>query len=72
MTATFNSQGQVLEAAMYGPDGKPCIGKDGYARMVARYDRNGKRTEEAYFGVDGKPTRMRGPFAGAAQGEPEV
>ena len=48
-------QGNRVEAANFGIDGKPCLTKNGYAKITNQYDERGNCTEGAYFGIDGKP-----------------
>ena len=45
----------ISEHAHFTPEGRPTLHRDGYHRLVTRYDERGQRVEEAYFGLDGKP-----------------
>jgi hypothetical protein len=52
---TFNTRGKVIEVALFGTDGRPILGKNGYAKRTDRYNDYGDLVEEAYFGTDGEP-----------------
>ena len=59
--------GNMVEAACFGIDGKPCLHKDGYAKFTDKYDERGNVIEEAYFGIDGKPCLHKYGFAKVTQ-----
>lgn len=56
-------QGHCVEAACFGIDGKPCLNKDGYAKITCKYDDRGNCIEWAYFGIDGKICFNKNGFA---------
>ena len=53
----------MIEATIYGVDGKPCLSNDGYAKFTAKYDDRGNQIETAFYGVDGKPCLSNDGFA---------
>ena len=47
----------------FGINGKPILGKDGYASVTLRFDERGYMVEIAYFGIDGKPILGKDGYA---------
>jgi hypothetical protein len=52
---TYDKDGNKSEQAWFGPDDKPVLLADGYARETNHHDEHGNATEQAFFGLDGKP-----------------
>ncbi len=54
--ATFDSKtGNQLTESYFGVDGKPCLHKEGFAKVTWRYDERGNQIETSCFGIDGEP-----------------
>ena len=54
MRRTYDQRGNRTSESYFGVDGKPCLGKHGYAGGNYFYKR-GNETSASYFGIDGKP-----------------
>jgi hypothetical protein len=52
-----------LEFATFGTDGKPLSGKEGYAKVISRYDARNALVEAAYFGTGGEPVLHEDGYA---------
>ena len=50
-----DERGNRLEFAVFGPDDKPMLLKDGYSRRVRRYDARDHLVEDAFYGIDDEP-----------------
>jgi hypothetical protein len=50
-----DERGNRLEFAVFGPNDKPLLLKDGYSRRVRRYDVSDHLVEDAFYGVDDEP-----------------
>ncbi|MBQ2620767.1 MAG: toll/interleukin-1 receptor domain-containing protein, partial [Thermoguttaceae bacterium] len=51
----YDDRGNRIEETYLDKDGKPCLIKDGYAKVKTKFDERGNLIELAYFGIDGKP-----------------
>jgi YD repeat-containing protein len=51
------------EFATFGTDGKPLSGKEGYAKVIRRFDARNALVEAAYFGTDGEPVLHEDGYA---------
>ncbi|MBR5710570.1 MAG: TIR domain-containing protein [Thermoguttaceae bacterium] len=49
------NQGFLVSQSFYDINDKPCLQKDGFAKITYDYNRNGEPIEMAYFDVNGKP-----------------
>jgi hypothetical protein len=45
----------MKEESYFGIDGKPCLHKDGYAKLTQVHDERGNLIGQSFLGVDGKP-----------------
>jgi hypothetical protein len=59
--------GWHVEAAYFGPGGKPLLGRHLYARKVDRYDADSNVVDESYFGIDGTPVLSDAGYAREAK-----
>jgi hypothetical protein len=64
----------VAELAFFGVDDRPCLFKDGFHKVVSKYDERGNVTEGTFFGVDDRPinvlsgaARLRNEYGSAGQ-----
>ena len=46
-------RGYRVETAFFSVDDKPCLHKDGYAKVTVKYDERGNCEEQSYFGAEG-------------------
>ena len=44
-----DGQGNVVENAFFGTDGRPCLCKKGFAMGTTKYDRCGNAVEEVFL-----------------------
>jgi hypothetical protein len=59
----LDERDNLLEFATFGTDGKPSSGKEGYAKVIRRYDARNAVVEEAYFGTGGEPVLHEDGYA---------
>jgi hypothetical protein len=52
-----------LEFATFGTDGKALSGKEGYAKVIRRYNARNAIVDAAYFGADGEPVLHENGYA---------
>jgi hypothetical protein len=57
---TYDERGYRIGCEYYGVDGKPCLTKNGYAKVTAKYDERGDEIEEAWFNESGNPIASNG------------
>jgi hypothetical protein len=50
----YDERGNCVRTAYFDPQGKPVVGKDGYAGWTARYDERGNRIAQSFFNAEGK------------------
>ncbi|HRZ82605.1 MAG TPA: hypothetical protein P5069_09075, partial [Candidatus Hydrogenedentes bacterium] len=59
----YDSQGYQARETYYGPDGKPCLHKEGNHGWEAVYDCAGNETRRTFFGLDGNPILLSDGYA---------
>ncbi|HNY85201.1 MAG TPA: hypothetical protein PKN23_01795 [Candidatus Hydrogenedentes bacterium] len=59
----YDSQGYQARETYYGPDGKPCLHKDGNHGWEAEYDSAGNETRKTFLGLDGSPVSLSDGYA---------
>ena len=57
---TYDERGYKIGLEYYGLDGKPCLTKNGYAKVAAKYNERGDEIEEAWFDESGNPLATNG------------
>ncbi|HVS34820.1 MAG TPA: protein kinase [Gemmataceae bacterium] len=62
-TQTYDSHGNCIEKAYFGPDGQPVPSSDGDAKWITTYDDRGDLIEWGAIGLDGKPTIYKEGYA---------
>jgi hypothetical protein len=57
---TYDERGYLVVQEYRGIDGKPCLVRNGYAKVTAKYDERGHEIEEAWFDESGNPIASNG------------
>lgn len=52
----YNNRGDRVKTFYYGVDGKPAVGREGWALSAYEYDNHGNIIKQSFFAIDGKPT----------------
>ena len=62
-TYVFDGRGKVIHTRYWGPDGEPCLRKDGSHGWDGQYDERGNLTVTTYVGLDEKPIALPSGYA---------
>ena len=60
-------RGNCTEVAYRDENDRPCLLKDGYAKLSFQYDDRGNVVKQVYFGTDDKPCINTGGFTAISQ-----
>jgi len=59
----YDGNGNQVEEAYFGVDGRPTLSSEGVARLTMGYDEHGNKVDTNFFDVDGKPTLHKDGYA---------
>ena len=55
-TQSYDDVGNVTQETLFGRDGQPAAGRDGWHRRVTEYGEHGLVAQQTFWGIDGRPT----------------